>query len=82
MARKLRSRDWVLLIGAGVVAGIVGRYVDSSWWMSTALTMATLLIIFPALKRSIGTGITFFRWAAVIGICMFAAWLLHAVLGI
>jgi hypothetical protein len=78
---KLRSRDWALLIGAGVISGIVGRYVDSNWWVSTALTMATLLILFPALKRSLGARFTFLQWTAVIGICMIAALLLHAALG-
>ncbi len=82
MAMKLRARDWALVIGAGVGTGIVGRYVGSNWWMTTALTMATLLIIFPVLKRSLETRFTFLQWTAVIGICTIAALLLHAVFGI
>jgi hypothetical protein len=75
-------RDWVLLIGAGLAAGIVGRYVGHNWWLTTALTMITLLIIFPALKHGMGARITFIQWTAAVGVCAVIAWLCHAVLGI
>jgi uncharacterized membrane protein YjjP (DUF1212 family) len=82
MVTKLRTRDWVLLIGAGVASGIVGRYLGPNWWPTTALTMVTLLIIFPALKHVMGARIRFIHWAVAVGICAILAWLSHASLGL